>query len=104
MKFYLYLVGMVAFDLLALVSIKYWYLRNNLVYLLIGMVSFSVTALFLGLSLKYEGVAIANIIWVALSAILSTIIGYYFFKESIVLHQFIGIAIIIVGLIVIQWK
>ena len=104
MKFYLYLIGLVIFDLLALISIKYWYLKNSIIYLIIGMFSFSITALFLGLSLKYEGVAIANIIWVALSAILSTIIGYYLFKEPIALHQFIGIAIIIMGLVVIQWK
>lgn len=94
MKFYLYLIGLVIFDLLALISIKYWYLKNNLAYLIIGMVSFSITALFLGLSLKYEGVAIANIIWVALSAILSTIIGYYLFKEPIALHQLSGLPLL----------
>ena len=52
-------------------------------------------------SLKYEGMAIANILWISLSVILATILGYFVFKEDISLLQLAGIGIITVGLIMI---
>ena len=101
--FYLYIIALSVFDLVAVTAIKLWHLKQNAVFLVIGMSSFAITAVFMGLSLKYEGLAIVNIIWVAISTILVTIIGYYFFKEPIALRQFIGIAVILIGLIIVQW-
>jgi len=102
--FFLYIATLAVFDLAAIILIKFWHLKGNIAYLLGGILSFAVTAFVMGLSLKYEGVAIVNILWVALSTILVTIVGYYFFKEPIALRQFIGIAIIIVGLIIVEYR
>ena len=104
MSFYLYILGLSLSDLMAITVIKFWHLKGNLAYLVAGMALFALAAWFLGMSLKYEGIAIVNVIWVALSAILVTIIGYYFFKEPIALRQFVGITIIIIGLIIVEWK
>jgi len=104
MKFYLYILALATFDLAAIISIKFWHLKGNLGYLLAGMAGFAISAIFMGLSLKYEGVAIVNIIWMAVSTILVTLVGYYYFKEPIALHQLVGIAIVLIGLITVEWK
>jgi len=55
-------------------------------------------------SLQYEGMAIVNILWVALSVIITTIIGYFIFQEEITNTQLIGIGIITIGLILVTLK
>jgi len=104
MKFYLYIAALAVFDLTAVVAVKFWYLKNQIGYLVAGMLAFAITAIFMGLALKYQGVAIVNVIWVALSVITTTIAGYYFFKEPIAPYQFIGIVIVIIGLIIVEWR
>lgn len=55
-------------------------------------------------SLKYQGIAIANIVWIAASAILVAIAGIFFFKENVTPIQITGIIILIIGLILINLK
>ena len=102
--FYLYISTIAIFDLIAVVMVKMWHLKGNLLYLIASMIAFAVTAVFAGLSLKYEGIAIVNVLWVSLSTILVTIVGYYIFKESISIQQFIGMAIILLGLIIVEYR
>lgn len=104
MNFYLLIILLSLSDLVGISMAKYWHLKHNNLYLLASILSFAAAAVFLALSLKYEGAAIVNIIWVALSAILITFVGYFVFKEPIAIHQFIGIFVILIGLIIIQWK
>lgn len=102
--FYLNLLALLVLDLLGLSLAKLWQLHGQPAYLALCVLMYSVAAIFLALTLKFQGAAITNIIWVALSAIGMTIIGYYVFHEPITLWQFVGIGIIIFGLAVIQWK
>jgi len=102
--FYLYLFAMLMFDLFGLTMAKYWQINHHILYFICSIVSYAIMAVFLILALKYEGVAITNIIWVALSAVGMTLVGFYLFKEPIVFRQLIGIIIIIIGIIIVQWK
>lgn len=102
--YYWYLAGLAILDLVGLTSAKFWYLKGHFFYLAISMACFALAAVMIAFSLRYQGVAIVNIIWMALSAILVTVAGYLIFKEPIALYQFIGILIILFGLIVVQWK
>lgn len=95
---------MLLFDLFGLTMAKYWHINHHILYFIYSVVAYAIMAVFLILALKYEGVAITNIIWVALSAMGMTLVGFYLFKEPIVFRQFIGIIIIIIGIIIIQWK
>ncbi|MFA6486265.1 MAG: hypothetical protein WCT40_02775 [Candidatus Magasanikbacteria bacterium] len=104
MKFYLILLALALLDLAGLISAKFWYLKYNPLYMAASILSFALAAIAICLSLKFQGVAIVNIIWMALSTTLVTIAGYYFFKEPIALYQFVGIFIILVGLVIVQWK
>lgn len=104
MKFYLFLSAMLILDLTGIVAVKFWGIKNNNLYLLLGILAYAASAVPLAYSVKYEGAAITNIMWVALSAVCMTIIGYYGFKEIITPLQFIGIGIILIGLIIVQIK
>ena len=104
MKYYLLLIALLAFDLLGLSLAKIWSLKNSLVYLILAAISYAIATIFLGFSLKYQGAAITNIIWVALSAIGMAAVGVFFFHESITPMQYLGILIIIAGLVFIQIK
>ncbi len=104
MNFYLLLTALLIFDLMGLSLAKIWSIKLMPIYLILTVISYAIMAVFLTLSLKYEGVAITNIIWVSLSAISMTAIGYFVFNESITTLQFVGIGIIIIGLVIIQIK
>ncbi|MDP2624589.1 MAG: SMR family transporter [Candidatus Peregrinibacteria bacterium] len=102
--FWLYITGILVFDVIAMTSAKLWSIHEKHAYLIVTMVAFAITGLLLAKSLKYEGVAIVNIIWIALSAILVAGVGYFWFKENITTIQWIGVAIIVLGLALINAK
>ncbi|KKP39138.1 hypothetical protein A2483_02795 [Candidatus Peregrinibacteria bacterium RIFOXYC2_FULL_33_13] len=102
--FYFYLILILIFDIAAIISAKYYSLTQYFPYMLGAVLGFGLTGLFFCKSLLYHGVAIANIIWISFSAILVTFIGYYFFKETISLLQFIGIIFLVCGLVLINFE
>lgn len=103
-KFYLLIAAINALDLIGVISAKFWSINKNPIFLALTVLGFAGAGFFFALSLKYEGMAVTNILWIALSVILITIVGYFFFKESITMLQFAGIALITVGLVLINLK
>jgi len=92
------------FDLLGLVSGKLWSIHKNAWWLVATALFFATAGLAFARSLRYEGMAITNILWVAFAALFTTLVGYFVFKENISTLQFMGMLIIIVGLAMINWK
>lgn len=103
-RFYLYIVIIALLDLFAEYIAKHWTLTNKPAYLALTILGFGTAGFFFALSLKYEGVAIANILWIALTAILVTLMGYFVFKEQLSAINLIGIAVVIVGVILINLR
>ncbi len=103
-KFYLLIAAMNIFDLIAVMCAKLWNTNKNPIFLALTALFFCGAGLFFALSLKYEGVAITNILWISISVILITLVGYFFFKENITTLQFIGIALITTGLVLVNLK
>ncbi|MCK9186138.1 SMR family transporter [Candidatus Gracilibacteria bacterium] len=103
-KFYLLIAAINALDLAAVISAKFWSINKNPIFLALTILCFGGAGLFFALSLKYEGMAVANILWIAISVILITFVGYFFFKENISIIQFLGIALIMTGLVLVNWK
>jgi len=91
-------------DLAGVLSAKFWSINKNPLLLLATFLFFGGAGLIFARSLRYEGMAITNVLWVALSVIIVTIIGYFIFKEDIAPIQIAGIVIIIIGLILINLK
>lgn len=101
--FWLYFSLVCLFDVLGIGFGKYYSLTQNNWYLAGAALSFTLVGLFFALSLNYKGIALANIIWSGTATILITAAGYFFFKEAIMPLQFVGIAIILLGLILIHY-
>ncbi|MDX9893016.1 MAG: SMR family transporter [Patescibacteria group bacterium] len=92
------------FDLVGILFAKYYNLTKNNWLLASTVICFGLAGFFFARSLRYEGVAITNVLWIAISVILVTIVGYFFFKEHISPIQIFGIFVIIGGLVLINLK
>ncbi len=91
-------------DIAGTICAKYYSINKNYFFLLATFLLFGSAGYVFARSLKYEGMAITNVLWIALSVIVVTIIGYLAFKEEIAYIQLIGIGIIVIGLVLINLK
>lgn len=98
-KFYIYIALINLLDLLAITSGKMWNITKNPLYLVGTILGFALAGFFFALSLQYEGMAITNVIWVALSVLLVTIAGHFMFKEIINSYQLGGMALVLLGVV-----
>ena len=101
-KFYL-LIGTIAlFDLLAVFFGKIALITGRSLYIALCCLSFAIAGYFFALSLKYENVAIVNVLWIALSIILVTLMGHFIFNEQLSRLDILGMAIVMVGVILLN--
>lgn len=91
-------------DLAGIISAKYWSINKNPLLLALTVLLFGLAGFVFAKSLRYEGMAITNVLWVAISVILITIAGYFLFKENIAPIQIAGIIIITIGLVLVNLK
>lgn len=103
-QFWLYLGLTLLTDAISIVFGKYYSLTHNKIYLALCVLGFAVTGLFFGLSLNYKGIALANMLWSAFAAILIATIGVLAFKEQISNIQFVGMAVTLLGVALINSK
>ena len=102
---HLFFITLVALlDIAGMVSAKYWSLSKNNWWLVLTVLTFSLAGIFFTLALRYQGLAITNILWTALATIGITSLGYFVFKEQISTLQFVGIGTILLGFILVNWQ
>ena len=102
--FILLIVTINLLDLAGVLSAKFWSINKNPLFLLATFLFFGGAGLIFDRSLRYEGMAITNVLWIALSIITVTIVGCFVFKEDIAPIQIAGIVVITIGLILINLK
>ncbi len=98
-KFYLYIAAINTLDLLAILSAKMWHITGKPYYLVGTALGFALAGIFFALSLQYEGMAVTNVLWIAISVILVAAAGYFIFKENIDTWQFVGMGCVILGIV-----
>lgn len=86
-------------DVLGVLAAKMWYIHRNPWFILLTVLLFGGAGFVFARSLRFEGMAIANILWIALSIIAVTLIGFFGFKEEITTLQWAGIGLIATGLV-----
>ena len=101
-KFYLYIALLNLFDLLAILSGKFWNLTGKPIYMAGCIAGFGMAAFFFALSLKYEGVAITNVLWIGLSIVLVTLMGVFVFHETITPWQWAGMGAVLLGIVMLN--
>lgn len=102
--FFLLIALITSLDIAGTICAKFYSIHKNPLMLAATIILFGAAGLVFARSLKYEGMAITNVLWIALSIVAVTIIGYFFFKENIAPIQLTGIGVIIIGLVLINLK
>jgi len=90
------------FDTTACLTAKFWVAGKGSWLFFLSVICFAIAGVFFAYSLKFNPVAIVNVLWVAASVIFVTLFGVLYFKESISAVQYIGLAMVVVGFILIN--
>ncbi|BAK44284.1 multidrug efflux SMR transporter [Eggerthella sp. YY7918] len=99
---YLFLAGAIGFEVFATTMLK---LSNGFSELLPSLgcaVGYLLCFFMLGKALEHINLSIAYALWAALGIILTTIIAFFLFGEKITLPLIVGIALIVVGVFVVN--
>ncbi len=102
LAFYVFLIEI--FDLFAVYFGKMYSLTDKWFFILLCSLAWAVSGVFFSLSLKYEGMAIVNILWIAVSTIAATALGVLYFKEQIGFLQYVGMGVIVIGIVLLFVK
>ena len=71
---------------------------NNMFYFIYGAIIYAVAGILYGILLKTGiGLAIANTAWQATQILAITLIGVFYFKEKLSRKQILGIALVMIG-------
>ena len=103
-KFYLLIATVAFFDLMAILAGKMSLITGNSFYIALCALGFGIAGYFFALTLKYEDVAIVNVLWIALSIILVALMGHFFFKEHLTSVDILGMAIVMFGVVILNLR
>ena len=100
---FLLLIGVTSvFDVVAAVMLRAWAGNEHLPLLVAGVVGFALAGLAFAFSMKYEGLAVANVIWIGASVVLVSLAGIWVFGERLVPSQMAGIVLVVVGILMVE--
>ena len=71
-------------------------------YFIIGIIIYCIVAYILYEILKSGNIAITNALWNAITVVLVTLMGIFYFNEKFTLYQYIGLAFAILAIIFIE--
>ncbi len=102
MHFWLLISAVALLDILGITLGKF-YMTSQKPWIFAGAVlSYALMGALLVLALNYKAMAVTNIIWGALTIGIVTGISCFYFKESISISQFVGIALVMVGIVLVN--
>lgn len=99
---YLFLIAAVIAEVIATSALKSTEEFTRLWPSVIVIVGYSLAFYLLSLTLKTIPVGIAYAIWCGLGIILVSLIGYFYYKQSLDLPAILGLALILAGVLVIN--
>lgn len=94
------LVGI--FEAFAQSSIQWAQKYDSKWHLLLAVGCYTVVSIFLYVAYNYKGVGIVNVLWSGMSIVLMLTIGYFIFDEKVTFMEWVGIAFIFVGMMIIN--
>lgn len=102
MKAYLFLLLAIIFEIVATSFLKLSNQFTNLLQTIIAIGCYFVAFFILSLVLKTIPIGIAYAIWSGVGIICITLIGIFVFKQNLDLAAVIGLALIIIGVLIIN--
>lgn len=95
-----YVLLIVFFETLAMTCFKKS--LDDTRFFLAGMLFYTVVGYLLCQTYKEKGLAMTNAVWSALSVLATTIVGVMMFKEILHIHDFIAVAMIVGGVLILK--
>lgn len=68
----------------------------------VGVLFYAIVGYLLRITFNWKGMALTNALWSALSVVATTTVGILLFKETLHIHDFIAIALITAGVIILK--
>jgi small multidrug resistance pump len=96
---YLYLLGTILFESMGVALLNKSDGFNNWKYLLAGLILFNIGMVSFAMALKNLDMTIANTTWAGVSILVVAIVGYVFFDERYHFSQYLYIALVMIGLV-----
>ena len=82
--------------------IKLSRVQQNWWWMSLAMIAYAVVAFGLYMSYAYKGVGIVNALWSGLSVLIMVVIGLLVFKEQISRVEWVGVVLIICGILILS--
>jgi len=92
------------FDTTACLAAKFWAAGKGSWLFAFSVFCFAIAGVFFAYSLKFNPVAIINVLWVAASVVFVTLFGVFYFKENISVFQYLGLVLVVIGFVLINLK
>jgi len=99
---YSLLIIIVVLELIALTCLKTYNINNKKIYFAIAIIFYAILCYFAKELFKIKAISVSVSIWSALSITLSTLLSIYYFKERKHIMVFVGIAVVLIGIIIID--
>jgi len=102
MNFRFYLLTLILLDVTTAIFARYSFITNSNIFIFFSILSLTTAGYIFMKTLNFKQTAIVNAIWIALGSILVSITSYILFDEALTIIQIAGMAIIIIGLIIME--
>ena len=100
---FLLLISGLLVDLAGDYFMKKWALSDNLRFILIGLLTFAIANVFWAYTLKYEAMSKIFVYYSVLVLIAGVILGTFIFKEKLLLINWVGVLLAIIGMIFVSF-
>lgn len=89
----------VIFEVMGDIFWKKWTIENKLWFFVVGLIIYFIGSIFWAVTLKYEAMSKAIVIFTVLNSVILVGIGVFFFKENLSLVNKIGIGLGLISVI-----
>ena len=93
------IIAMSFFELLGQIFIKTYYETRAVYWFFLGWLFYALVLYLLYRAYFSTGLAVANSLWSAITLILTTIVGVFYYKEKLNFYELSGIFLIVIGIL-----
>ncbi len=99
-----YIFGISICEALAQYYIKCYHIYNHLYAIIIAIILYGFVCFLLYKTYDFKGMGLVNVLWSGMSVLLILTLGIVFFNEKVHLHDWIGIFLVVSGMILITYR
>jgi multidrug transporter EmrE-like cation transporter len=95
-------LAIVLCESVAMSCVKNYNITHSSNYIVFAILAYAAVCFFLNKSLNYNGIAKVNVLWSGLSVLASTLLGVLYFKEVLHGHDYLAMAMIAAGVMILK--